>query len=984
MSVSFPIWLKSYRQGTFADGLVTPQIEFTPQTEEHPLQLSGSVGKGGDNSANDVQKIKQRLKDLGYNIPTVNGTSDSTLIDQIKLFQGIINQVDHKNSSSNDGRVDVDGTTHNWLRAANAPEWIKVQDLSGPGWVNENQDTTREIGYHGYCTNWLKESFDLIGQHFIDNRKSSMIGKIAVNDCSPEHGGHTPDHSGHETGLQVDIRTPKIDKTSGGINIYVGVTDNNKNVSEETGRTSFTQTHSSYDRDANRQILKSIRAVMGQRIKGLYLNDFVLIDEGLCTYSKGHYDHVHLTIKPPQMEKVSSSSSASINQDSAPVQSTPQTSNPPTQNELYDFYRNYVYPLSADPNKFTEIDGHVNICGIRGWKAGFTVSQENNFNQFNDIIALIWKDGSNHYVKEFVVSVDPGKRRNLPNEKGLAHLMAKNSSAGTTGQYSYQIGTESGHTILKQKQAYVPVWREKDIENLQQNIYTNQIVDSNARGIHFIPGNKKDVVGSISYGQQTIKPESDYPLHKTSLRFEDPNWLEFIQIIESATDLGNNPQTEFIYTLMTGSEIPNLNTIDWGAAWSSVSNSWDWLASNLSDLYDRTISWMSSLSIDSDSTPTLPPLKLGDKGEDVRNLQRGLKLIDAGDGVTVNGTFDTNTEGSVKRVQGKFGWSKSGKADSKFMNMIAWAAKSTPSWTHSDSTYNSVTRTPSSTVNTSAASAADSGNASVLASIWNDFGGLINELSKDSGISPRIIVAILKKESNGNFVTTTPSSSSSVGKPLSRFENHVFFDAWGVKSTTNKDAFDDFFKPQSGWQNHEFNTGSSSSPTWTTLHTSVLSEGANQERQWLAIQKAEDIATEAAAYGSASYGGPQILGSKYSRVGYASAKEFADALTVTSYNSLSATAKKDNLTPHIFALFDFLRSNYWKYHGNLFALTEDNLSSSSTIQYKGSAWNRWEYFGYLYNGKKSYGAKSNEGASETTIRYLAELAEIIGIPMEGS
>jgi len=585
MSESYPIWLRSYRRGILSDGLATPQIEFTPQTESIQIELSGSVGKGGDNNSNDVMSVQQRLKDLGFNIPTVNGTSDATLVDQIKLFQSIVNQVSKKLSSSNDGRINVDMTTHKWLQAANAPSWIRIQDLSGPGWINENQDTTREIEYHGFSTNWLKESFDLIGQHFVDNRTSSMIEKIEINDCSPEHGGDTPDHKGHETGLQVDIRTPRKNKTCGGIEIYVGIT--NKNCSEETGRANYTQTHSDYDRDANRQILKSIRAVMGQRIHGLYLNDFVLIDEGLCTYCKGHYDHIHLTIKPPDREMVSPTSSVTAVQ-GAPSTTTPPPPppDPPTQDQLYDFYRNHVYSLSHDPNKFTDVDGHINICGVRGWKAGKACAAENTFNQYNDIIALIWKDGSSHYVKEFVASVDPGKRRNLLNEKGLAHLMAKNASAGTTGQYSYEIGTESGNTILKQKQKYVSAWREKDIENLDQNIFVGQTVDTKVRGVHFIPGDKKDIVGNISYGQQTIKPESDY---SGTGRFGDSNWLDFIQTLGDVPQL----QTEFTYTLMTGSEIPNLNSIDWSAG--AVPSTWSWCANTMESLYEKTTSWALSL-----------------------------------------------------------------------------------------------------------------------------------------------------------------------------------------------------------------------------------------------------------------------------------------------------------------------------------------------------------------------------------------------------
>ena len=143
MSESYPIWLKSYRNGFPSDGLVTPLVGFTPQTESIQIELTGSVGKGGDNNPSDVQKIEQRLEELGFNKPAVyeysNGRTNigyiPTLIDQIKLFQAIING---KSTKAGDGLVEVDGKTHDWLRAANAPKWIKVQDINGPGWFHLN------------------------------------------------------------------------------------------------------------------------------------------------------------------------------------------------------------------------------------------------------------------------------------------------------------------------------------------------------------------------------------------------------------------------------------------------------------------------------------------------------------------------------------------------------------------------------------------------------------------------------------------------------------------------------------------------------------------------------------------------------------------------------------------------------------------------------------------------------------------------------
>lgn len=49
--------------------------------------LSGSVGKGGKNNSDDVKKVKQQLRNVGYPIKALDDIVDEYTIIAIKLFQ---------------------------------------------------------------------------------------------------------------------------------------------------------------------------------------------------------------------------------------------------------------------------------------------------------------------------------------------------------------------------------------------------------------------------------------------------------------------------------------------------------------------------------------------------------------------------------------------------------------------------------------------------------------------------------------------------------------------------------------------------------------------------------------------------------------------------------------------------------------------------------------------------------------------------------
>ncbi|MFN6515239.1 MAG: glucosaminidase domain-containing protein [Nostoc sp. CreGUA01] len=249
----------------------------TSNAEAKVIQLSASVGIGGVNKPDDVKAVKARLHELGYtwvgdpNTATIN----RGLFDAIKLFQSIIAG---RSTVSGDGRVDVGEMTHRWLQAANAPQWV-LMPKSDPdnGLVNGELAETEDN--HDYGTHWLADAIQEIAQDYQNSYRQThpTATLFAINDVSLPHGGDTPDHHGHETGMMCDVFLPKKNGSFGGI----------------------FWSSSEYDRDATRAMLKSIRKQKLVKPSAVFFNDPKLITEGLCTYLGGHEHHIHFEINPP-------------------------------------------------------------------------------------------------------------------------------------------------------------------------------------------------------------------------------------------------------------------------------------------------------------------------------------------------------------------------------------------------------------------------------------------------------------------------------------------------------------------------------------------------------------------------------------------------------------------------------------------------------------------------------------------------------------
>ncbi|MEB3311870.1 MAG: glucosaminidase domain-containing protein [Snowella sp.] len=269
------------------------KISLGPQNEEITIKasvastigavtipLSGSVGQGGVNRPADKLAIKKRLHELGFTF--VGNPTDPSLntgfIQAIKLFQSIIAG---RSTLAGDGRVDVNGTTHLWLQAANAPRWQTMPDtnLSISLRNREKEETADD---HDFGTSWLADAILEIATDYHNNFRSSnpTAAPFTLNDVSRPHGGDTPDHSGHETGLMCDVYLPRKDGQAGGIDMN----------------------SSSYDRDATRELLKAMRR--HKLVREIFFNDPLLRNEkfngkNLCNFASGHHHHIHFEINPP-------------------------------------------------------------------------------------------------------------------------------------------------------------------------------------------------------------------------------------------------------------------------------------------------------------------------------------------------------------------------------------------------------------------------------------------------------------------------------------------------------------------------------------------------------------------------------------------------------------------------------------------------------------------------------------------------------------
>jgi hypothetical protein len=147
---------------------------------------------------------------------------------------------------------------------------------------------------------------------------------------------------------------------------------------------------------------------------------------------------------------------------------------------------------------------------------------------------------------------------------------------------------------------------------------------------------------------------------------------------------------------------------------------------------------------------------------------------------------------------------------------------------------------------------------SPAAEMWNRIGGLLHKAGRIAGLEPAAMLAVWMVECGG-----LPFRR---GRPVLRFEPHVFFTRWGAR---NEGLFDAHFRfggrggtEGARWQAHAM----CDAGDWHRFH-------GDQEAEYRALALAMRLGDAETACQCASFGGPQIMGFNHAAVGYGSAQE---------------------------------------------------------------------------------------------------------------
>lgn len=148
--------------------------------------------------------------------------------------------------------------------------------------------------------------------------------------------------------------------------------------------------------------------------------------------------------------------------------------------------------------------------------------------------------------------------------------------------------------------------------------------------------------------------------------------------------------------------------------------------------------------------------------------------------------------------------------------------------------------------------------ATPVAGLWNRMGGLLSAAGRVSQLPPAAMLAVWCVEC-GDLPFRR-------GRPVLRFEPHVFFARWGERHAGRFDAHFQFggrFGVEGArWQGHMMRARPSED--WQRFH-------GNQEAEYRALALATRLSDAETARQCASLGGPQIMGFNHQSCGYETA-----------------------------------------------------------------------------------------------------------------
>lgn len=150
-----------------------------------------------------------------------------------------------------------------------------------------------------------------------------------------------------------------------------------------------------------------------------------------------------------------------------------------------------------------------------------------------------------------------------------------------------------------------------------------------------------------------------------------------------------------------------------------------------------------------------------------------------------------------------------------------------------------------------------------VAHTYNRIGGLVDTLGAVTGIETLAALAVWLVESGGRLFVK--------GRPVLRFENHIYWDRWGKDHASTYDqhfVFGGHGATGRRWEGHKWRKNADGA--WQAFHGS-------QDSEYEVYRFAKTLSGREPAAQSASWGGTQVMGFNHDLLGYESASDLVDA-----------------------------------------------------------------------------------------------------------
>ena len=412
---------------------------------EKYLELTDSVGMNGINHPEEVQKVNEILKNLGYldgDFVVNDGEVDWSPLNEF------INTIEAGSSSSFGGIVSPGSLVHLWLCSSNAPRKVIM---------NSQHLVTQSAA----VTHWSKQIFLML------EKKERLRAIRSFNEGGQYDVANFGIYDLSSLGMQFKLKLPSNDSSE-------CVDCNNPNF------------------DCNKMIEICKNLFKSPYINGsnsLSLSHSGLIDQGYVN-DGGQIDHLLVNLVLPSLqspEKLFPQPDESDEQSATTSEQSEQQSNVEI---LFDYYSNIIQSRTSEIIDFVSLE-KLHLLGITGWtNHEFAINEKN---RYNDSIIALWKDANgDKIVKYYKATTSPGTFQKFYNKNGDAHLM--------DGRYAYKRGKHNGYNALVQADKFT-VWRDKNKDGIRES---DSVVETGYFGINLHAGGTTESVGNWSAGCQVI------------------------------------------------------------------------------------------------------------------------------------------------------------------------------------------------------------------------------------------------------------------------------------------------------------------------------------------------------------------------------------------------------------------------------------------------------------------------------------------------